>query len=160
MKNQNLSKLSGDDLRLLLAAKAACENSYNPYSGFSVGAAILLLGGKIISSANGENAAYRPGLCAESSVIYASSGSGNRVFSKIAVIAIGKNGVPTENITTPCGVCRQTIFEFAQVSGIDIEVIMSNTEMTKILKWKISRLLPLAFGPKDLGIDVSKFSKK
>jgi len=157
MKNLSLISLSEDELRLLLTAKAACKNSYNPYSGFSVGAAILLSGGRIAASTNAENAAFRPSLCAESSVIYASSGSGDRIFSKIAIIAIGKNNVPTENITAPCGVCRQTIFEFAQISGIDIEVIMSNTKMSKIVKAKISQLLPLAFGPTDLGIDVCKF---
>lgn len=137
---------------LLLQAKIALTNAYNPYSNFSVGAALLSLDDKIITGANFENAAYSPCICAERSALASANNMGIRKFSHIAVIALGQLGA-TKHITSPCGVCRQMIFEASQVSGTDIKVIMSNTKMTEVVTALISDLLPLAFGPNDLKKD-------
>ncbi|MEI8270410.1 MAG: cytidine deaminase [bacterium] len=156
MKNLIFSKMPEEEQKLLKEAERAMGFAYNPYSGFSVGAAFLTFDGKIISASNYENAAYGPCICAERSALVKANSEGVRNFSKIAIIGKGKNG-PTAGIVAPCGICRQMIFEASQISDKDIKVIMSNTEMTTIIMAKISELLPFAFGPKDLGIDVNHF---
>ncbi|HIW87319.1 MAG TPA: cytidine deaminase, partial [Candidatus Onthomorpha intestinigallinarum] len=61
----NMEQLNAADRELVSAARKACEKSYSPFSHFSVGAAVRLDDGKIITGANQENAAFPSGLCAE-----------------------------------------------------------------------------------------------
>ncbi len=156
MKEIKYNKLTAIQKKLLDAADDTKETAYNPYSHFFVGAAILSNKGKIITGSNYENAAYGPTVCAERSAILAANALGIRCFEKVAVIARGQD-FDCKEVTAPCGVCRQTIFECSQIAEKDIEIIMSNTKKTKIIIAKISELLPLAYGPKDLGINVKKF---
>lgn len=81
---------------------------------------------------------------------------GIRTFYKVAVIGRGDK-FDTVEVTAPCGSCRQMLYESAQISEYDIEVIMATTKKGKIVIATIGELLPLAFGPKDLGVDVKKF---
>ncbi|MFA7702771.1 MAG: hypothetical protein WCX80_04950, partial [Patescibacteria group bacterium] len=60
-------------------------------------------------------------------------------------------------VSAPCGSCRQMIYEFAQLAREDIEIIMVNTKKTKIITAKISELLPMAFGPLDLKVNLKKY---
>ena len=156
MKKTNYQKLDVAQKELLLAAREALRNAYNPYSKFSVGAALLSLKGEIITGANVENAAYGSSICAERSALVRANAMGIRKFSELAVIGQGAMGV-IEDIIAPCGACRQMLFEAAEISGKDLKIIMSNTKMTKIVITTISELLPLAFGPKDLKVDINKF---
>ena len=156
MKQINFNDLTSEEQNLLTKAKEALKKAYNPYSNFSVASAVLSKKGQIFTGSNIENASYSPTICAERAAIAAANTKGNREITKIAVIAKGENS-NTQEVTSPCGVCRQVIYEFSQISQTDIEIIMSNTEMTKIIKAKISKLLPLAFGPKDLSHDLKKF---
>lgn len=146
MKTTSFSKLNSEQQRLLLAAKEVAKMAYNPYSHFYVGAALLSKDKKIITGANMENAAYNPTICAERSALAKANSEGIRKFSKIAVIA-NADGQAIKDPVSPCGTCRQMLYEAAQVSGNDIEVIMSNTKMTKIIIASTKELLPLAFGP-------------
>lgn len=148
MKTTNFSELDSQDQELLKAATTAMEEAYNPYSHFFVGAA-LIAEGKITVGANVENSAYGSSICAERSAIVSANAQGLKKANKLAVIVRGKNGAVTEP-SAPCGACRQMIYELSQVSDVDIEIIMSNTDMSKIIIATISELLPLAFGPKDL----------
>ena len=157
MKKINYEKLSVREKELLREAADALREAYNPYSKFAVGAALLSLKDEIITGANVENAAYGSSICAECSALVRANAMGIRKFSQIAIIGRANNG-PTAEVVAPCGACRQMLYEAAQISGRDLEIIMANARMTKIIKAKISELLPLAFGPKDLGLDVSKFS--
>ena len=50
---------------LMAMAEEAREASYSPYSGITVGAALLTKEGKIYKGANIENASYTPTVCAE-----------------------------------------------------------------------------------------------
>lgn len=143
--------LSGEDQELLDAAGAALKNSYSPYSHFKVGSALRTIDGEIISGTNFENAAYGSAICAERSAILRANAMGKREFHTIAIIAKPEQGSVTDPVA-PCGSCRQVIFESSQISDTDIKVIMSNTAKDKIIISHISSLLPLAFGPKDLGI--------
>jgi cytidine deaminase len=75
--------------------------------------------------------------------------------------SLGEKIFDTKEVTAPCGPCRQMLYELAQVSGVDksFEVVMSTTKKDKITIATIGELLPLAFGPKDLGVDVSAYTK-
>jgi len=156
MKEVKYDELGGLQKTLLEAAARVMETAYNPYSHFYVGAALLSQDGQIIAGSNVENAAYGSTICAERAAILRANARGIRRFSGLAVIARGKDFDATE-VTGPCGSCRQMLYESSQVSGVDLEVIMSTTKKDKIVIATISELLPLAFGPKDLGIDVSSY---
>ncbi len=137
--------------RLLDAAEKAKERAYNPYSGLSVGAALLTDDGKIIIGTNFESASYGNTICAERSALVSANAMGNRSFKAIAIIASGRNYDGKEPIL-PCGACRQMLFESSQFSGIDMEVVMSNANRSRFLVKKISQLLPYAFGLKNMGL--------
>ena len=142
---------------LLDAAEKAMERAYNPYSGFYVGAALRTADGKIIPGANFENASYGLTVCAErAAIITANSMHGCRTFESIAIIARGKD-FETDKVTPPCGSCRQMLYEMSQVGQRELEVIVSTTKKDKILVTTIKELLPLGFGPEDLGIAVRDF---
>ena len=152
MEKIKYRSLSQIEKELIGEAERMMAQSYNPYSHFAVGAAILTSKGEIIGGANVENAAYGSSICAERSALLRANALGQRRFVKLAVIAR-----PTDNVTAPCGSCRQMIYEFSQLVGKEIEIIMVNTAKTKVVKANISELLPLAFGPNDLGIKLKKY---
>jgi cytidine deaminase len=158
MRKIDFAKLSLADQGLLLAARDAMEQAYNPYSNFFVGAALMTFDGEIVTGANFENAAYSATICAERAAIVRAAAMGHTVFGRIAVIGRGAKA-PTTEVISPCGVCRQIIFESAQISRVNIEVIMSSSEMKKIVVGTISELLPLGFGPGNLGLRVDRLRR-
>ena len=95
---------------LVRQALAAMKFAYVPYSGFTVGAALLTKSGKVYLGCNIENAAYGPSNCAERTAIFKAVSEGEREFSAIAVVG-GKDG-DAADIFPPCGVCRQVMQEF------------------------------------------------
>lgn len=98
---------------LLKEAKKAAENSYSPYSGFSVGAALYCRNGntfKIYTGCNIENSSFTPTVCAERVAFFKAISEGEKEFIAIAVVG-GRDG-NFENECTPCGVCRQVMAEF------------------------------------------------
>lgn len=120
--------------KLIAEAKKAREKAYAPYSNFKVGAAVLTSNGKIFSGCNIENSSYGLSICAERVAIFNAVSSGYKEFTKIAVVTDSKPSA------SPCGACRQVIFEF----GDDIEVIMSNLK-GDIKIMKIDELLKDGF---------------
>ncbi len=149
-----------DDIekKILEEADIVKETAYNPYSHFYVGAALLSLDSQIISGSNVENSAYGSTLCAERSAILRANAMGIRTFSKLAIIARGET-FNTNEVTAPCGACRQMLYEASQISEVNLEIILSTTKKDKIIKTTINELLPLGFGPKDLSIDIEKYKK-
>jgi cytidine deaminase len=153
-KRLMLSDANDIDRRLLLAAQEVSANAYAPYSGFAVGAAVLTRVGNIHLGANLENASYGLSLCAEIAAITAANSAGEHDIEAIAVVGHKFTPPPDSvQIVTPCGRCRQILFEASQVSGTDIKVFSSNGDLTGIVEAKISELLPDAFGPKNLSLD-------
>ncbi len=152
MKEISLKDLSTLQIKLLEAAEEALRNAYNPYSHFYVGAALLTSEGEIITGSNIENASYSCSICAERAALCRANSMGKRSFISLAVIARGEN-MPTDGYTAPCGSCRQMLYEASQLSEGDIEIILSNTNKTKIGITSIYELLPYAFGPKDLKME-------
>ena len=158
MKKIPFSKLGPSARELLEAAREAMEGAYNPYSNFFVGAALRTTKGQIVSGSNFENAAYSVTVCAERAAILRASAMGHKTFSKIAVIGRGGQS-PSKTIVSPCGVCRQMLMESAQLSNKNIEVFMSSSDMKSIVIATIKELLPLGFGPHNLGINLKRYQR-
>jgi cytidine deaminase len=158
MKRTAYCSLDSVSKRLVDEAEKAMETAYNPYSGFYVGAALLSKNGEVITGSNVENAALGSTICAERAALLRANVQGIRIFDKLAIIARGDTFDTTE-VTGPCGSCRQMLYESSQISERDFEVIMSTTRKDKIIIATIGELLPLGFGPKDLGKDISKYQR-
>jgi cytidine deaminase len=124
---------------LIEAAKQARENAHAPYSNFRVGAALRSTSGRIFSGCNVENATYGLTMCAERVAIFKAISEGERGFSAIAVVT------DTEVLTTPCGACRQLIWEFCG----DIPVNMVNLK-GKIEIIQMRELFPRPFDDSNL----------
>jgi cytidine deaminase len=122
------------------SARHAAANAYFPYSKFRVGAAVLAGSGKIYVGCNVENASYGLCNCAERTAVFTAIAAGEREISAVAVYT------PTQTATSPCGACRQVINEF----GADALVI-GLCDSDDRLEMSLAKLLPAAFGPKNLG---------
>ena len=143
-------------IQLVAAARDASRNAHAPYSRFTVGAAVLLDDGTVITGANFENASYGLSLCAETVAIATASAAGRlRDIVAIGVIggAMNAEGRATgSSPVSPCGRCRQVINEAAQMGGRDLPVHCGAAEGDAIRTYTVSELLPDAFGPADLGV--------
>ncbi len=142
---KNEAELTPEEQHLLHEAQQATYRSYAPYSHFSVGAAVELEDGSIVSGSNQENAAYPSGTCAErTTVFYANSRYPNLGVRRIAIAARGTDGTFTPRPISPCGACRQVLLETEQRAGRNIEVLLYGTDGTYCLH-SIKELLPLSF---------------
>lgn len=131
---------------LIKRAMKAREYSYSPYSNFSVGAAILAESGNIYTGCNIESVSYTPTICAERVALFKAVSEGEREFKMLALIGGPKNGEKkTEQIVSPCGVCRQMLYEF----GRDMKIVMADSVERYEVR-TIEELLPYGFGPDNL----------
>lgn len=156
MKDVHYEELSELHRKALDEAWEALDNSYSPYSRFLVGACLVSSDGKLISGTNFENSAYGSTICAERAAVVEANNMGIRRFKSIAIIAIGQD-FGTKEVSGPCGECRQVLYEVSQLYGYDLEVILSTSKKDKIVVTTIEELLPLPFGPRDLGIDIRRY---
>ncbi|MFA5051083.1 MAG: cytidine deaminase [Patescibacteria group bacterium] len=157
MKNINYQDLTPVQKNLLAEAEKVMKNAYNPYSHFSVGAALLTFDEEIITGANYESASYGGlTICAERAALARANAMGKRALKALAIIGKGEN-FDTAEVSAPCGSCRQMLYEASQIAEKDMEIILSTTKKDKIVLCTINELLPLGFGPKDLGVDVKKY---
>ena len=157
MKPVASQNLDQDQANLVTAAIAALDTTYNPYSGYSVGAAVRTQTGKVFSASNVENAAYGSTICAERMAIGKANSHGERHIVALAVSSRPDTPNKKHDTVGPCGGCRQVIYEMSQISRCDIEIILAAADKTRIFVTTIEELLPFAFGPKQLQIDISKF---
>ena len=134
-----IAKMRHSDQELIDAATAVRENAYAPFSDFRVGSALETDDGEVIAGCNVESASYGLTVCAERVAIWKAISQGKRKIKHIAVVA------DTEELTPPCGVCRQIIWEF----GGDIPVILANLK-GKVEVVQMRELLPRAFDTKFL----------
>lgn len=138
---------------LVERARAAALGAYAPYSRFSVGCAIESVDGEVAVGSNMENACYRLGVCAEIAALTAAQQAfGLGKIKRIAVAGghVDGGALAGEGVVTPCGGCRQAIYEAACVSGSDIEILSSSGDGTSVEARRISELLPNGFGPESL----------
>jgi cytidine deaminase len=124
---------------LVTAAKQAREHSYAPYSDFRVGAAIETDDGEIYTGCNVESASYGLTVCAERVAIWKAISEGKHKIKNIAVVC------DTKELTPPCGVCRQIIWEF----GGNVPVTLANLNGGRETV-EMKDLLPRAFDTKFL----------
>lgn len=134
-----------EDVRLLVdKAKEVTENSYSPYSKFSVGAAVRLDDGKIVVGANQENAAFPVTMCAERAAIFnAQSNHPRSAVTHIAIAARNSLGFVEEPVS-PCGSCRQVMLEMEHRYGRKIKIYLCGTKSIYEIDG-IKGLLPLSF---------------
>jgi cytidine deaminase len=117
----------------------AFGNAYAPYSKFCVGAVAETKEGKLYTGCNVESASYGLTVCAERVAIWKAVSEGERDFARVCVVA------DTEELTPPCGVCRQIIWEFCG----DVPIVFANLKgKYEVLQMK--DLLPRAFDTKFL----------
>ena len=153
ISNLTLAELDDDDQYLAEKALAASANAYAPYSGFAVGAAVRTKSGNVYAGANIENAAYAVVICAEISAIAVANAAAD--FDVEAIAVVGHKFIPpqdTSQVVTPCGRCRQVIFEASEIAGNDVRIFSCNGDLSRITQSTIAELLPDAFGPKTLGL--------
>jgi cytidine deaminase len=121
--------------KLVRAAEKVMKNAHAPYSNFHVGAAILLTNGKVFSGCNVENASYSMTNCAERTAIFAAVAELGPKIEIRAVAVTNDHGVPC----SPCGACRQVIYEF----GPDATIFFEGASGPK--QAHITELLPEGF---------------
>ncbi|MFH5811525.1 cytidine deaminase [Companilactobacillus sp. FL22-1] len=126
--------------QLFEVAHQAMQHAYAPYSHYTVGAAILCDDGKIYSGINVENASYGLTNCAERTAIFKAISEGATHVSKILIV----NG--TNELSKPCGACRQVMSEFM---GPEDTVYLTNNS-NEYREYIFKEILPLAFSDKDM----------
>lgn len=123
------------DQKLIKSALEAKMNAYNPYSNFAVGAAVYTSNGHIYQGCNIENASFSLTICAERTALFQAYVSNDRKIEKMAIVS------DTEKPISPCGSCRQVLYELCPP---DMEVILiGNNQVTKTMT--VEELLPYGF---------------
>jgi cytidine deaminase len=138
-------EMSEIDRKLIGAANNAAENAYAPYSDFSVGAAVLLENGEIISASNQENAAYPSGLCAERVALFYAGAKfpGVKILKLfITVQSPIKNG---HTVYAPCGACRQVISESQNRQDAPIQITFEGPGESFTRSESIEEIMPFTF---------------
>lgn len=123
---------------LVQQAIQASHHAYVPYSNYPVGAALITRDGRVFTGCNVENAAYPAGICAERTALVKAVSEGARHFSTIVVVTHGGG--------SPCGICRQMLYEFAP----DLRVIIADLDGIIHHDISLKDLLPLGFNGTDL----------
>ncbi len=124
---------------LVLKAIEAQKNSYSPYSGFKVGAALLCKDGTVFTGVNIENVSFGLTNCAERTAFFKAISEAKRDFSMIAVVG-------NDTYLPPCGACRQVMAEFCNK---DFRIIFAKNENDYIVK-TLEEILPFSFGAGDI----------
>ncbi len=132
-------RLSAEERELIVAAAAAMNRAYAPYSKFKVGAAIRTWSGEIICGCNVENASLGATVCAERNAVAQAVLQGHRRFRAIAIMT------RADTLVAPCGLCRQVLVEFAN----DLPILLATTK-GGVKRIRLRTLLPMAFRGKDL----------
>lgn len=147
-------KLSYNDLpvadrQLVDEAVGALEGAHAPYSRFSVGSAVLLADGAVVTGNNQENAAYPSGLCAERVALFAAKSQTRQPIQAIAIVARSSQGTPADSFA--CGSCRQVMMEYAGQQPTTIRLLMRDRESNFVVLEDVRALLPFSFGSGSLG---------
>ena len=128
---------AADRDKLVMTAQDVRGRAYAPYSKYHVGAAVLTASGRIFGGCNIENASYGLTLCAERAAVASAIAAGHQTFIAIAIV--------TENLSSPCGACRQFLSEFNPAMA----VILADAHGKRKVH-NLRDLLPESFGPNNL----------
>jgi cytidine deaminase len=129
-----VSRVGDPEAEIVSAAREARRRAYAPYSRFRVGAAVRA-GGRVFKGANVENASYGLTLCAERVAVAAALQSGAR---RLEAVAVASSTFPP---TPPCGMCLQTLAEFA---GPELPVVLAGARGA-LVRTTLGELLPRGF---------------
>jgi len=152
MKKTKVTLTEEEKTQLIEKAKEGMNNAYCPVSDFPVGAAVLTEKGNIYQGCNTESVISGLGVCSERSAIDHAVAHGEYRYKAVAVVS------KLEDPITPCGACLQYISEFSEISENDIVLIRVGSKGKK-LESTVRKMLPTGFGPKTLGIDISRYRK-
>lgn len=144
------SELDEETKNLIDQAKAIAKKAWAPYSGFQVGAALLMSDQSIVLGSNQENASYPAGLCAERVAFFAAKANKPEAsILKVAIVAL-KMDANANNIPAPCGMCRQVMSEYENEQDMPIEVYLTGGTGDILKSDSIDNLLPFKFSSDQL----------
>ncbi len=139
-----LEELEDNDHQLVTQAIEATRNSYSPYSHFSVGAALRLANGRVVTGSNQENASSPLGLCAERTAIFhAQHQYPDQPITAIAIAARTEEAL-TRFPIPPCGACRQVMLEVEDRYQQPIRILLYGSEGIHVVD-TVKALLPFQF---------------
>ncbi len=141
----NIRDLDVQYQELINNAKISLQTAYAPYSGFMVGASVLLENGEIINGSNQENVAYPSGLCAERVAIFYAGAKFPNVKIKAIAVSVFSKDFDISDIVSPCGACRQVMAEYEENQGDSIKVILHSPNDQVFILNQIKDLLPFMF---------------
>ncbi len=139
------AELPEAEAALLQAATQALQKAYAPYSGFRVGAALLLADGTIETGANQENAAYPMCLCAEQVALAAAAAHKPSAAPVMMAVTAMHSHKPIGHPAAPCGACRQVLAEWETRFGQPIAILLKGETGPVYYFQRAKDLLPLAF---------------
>lgn len=142
--------LTPAELRTWQAARAATAHAYAPYSGFHVGAALLLADGQIFPGTNQENAAYPSGLCAERTALFGLAASQPGAPPIVGMAVAGRPANGEFGPAMPCGACRQVMVEYEVRQGQPIPLLLPGPTGQIYRFASVGDLLPFHFSATDL----------
>ena len=146
----HFSELDTQEQELINNAKSVFQTAYAPYSGFIVGASILLENGKIINGSNQENVAYPSGLCAERVAIFYVGAKFPDIKIKTIAVSVLSKSFEVKDVISPCGACRQVMAEYEDKQGEPIKVILHSPTDQVLIANKVEDLLPFMFKGEEL----------
>lgn len=149
----SIDDLDAGDKLLLEKAIEISDQAYAPYSGFMVGAALELENGEIILGTNQENVAYPSGTCAERTAFYYAGTHYPDVNIKRVAVTARSNDFDVDYPVSPCGSCRQSMFEYESKQESPIRVISMGETGAVRIAMSIGDLLPFTFNEKGLKKD-------
>ena len=117
------------------AAREARERAYAPYSGYAVGAAVEDESGRVHAGCNVENVSYGATICAERGALSRMIAEGGRTIRRVAVVTLDGGA--------PCGICLQSLLEFAPEPE-RVEIVLAD-EKGATTRHTLAQLLPRAF---------------
>jgi cytidine deaminase len=141
----HLSEIETEDQELVANAKKAFKTAYAPYSGFLVGASILLENGEIINGSNQENVAYPSGLCAERVAMFYVGAKFPDIKIKTIAVSVFSRSFEVDDVISPCGACRQVMAEYEDKQQQPIKVILHSPNDNVLISNKVQDLLPFMF---------------
>lgn len=141
----HLTDLDTQDQELITNAKQAFKTAYAPYSGFLVGASVLLENGEIINGSNQENVAYPSGLCAERVALFYVGAKFPDIKIKTIAVSVHSKDFDISDVISPCGACRQVMAEYEDKQEQSIRVILHSPDDQVLIANKVQDLLPFMF---------------
>ncbi|MCX7743988.1 MAG: cytidine deaminase [Flavobacteriales bacterium] len=138
-------QLQPEEAGLLTKAREAALSAYAPYSKFSVGAALLLENGEVITASNQENAAFPSGLCAERVALFYAGSRFPGVALKSIAVAVLSDKKEKDRVYAPCGACRQVMAETENRQNQPFKIIFEGPGNLITYCNGIEPLLPFSF---------------